>query len=632
MLLLVLLAFALRLHHLDYQSLRGDESFSIQFSAHPLSWLLPSVANVDPQPPLYYLLLHYWMETLGQSEFATRFLSVLFGVLWIPLIYLLGKSLGHSRAGVLSAFLVAINPFQVWHSQDVRNYTMWPALSMMGLIFFLWALREGKIRYWAGYAGMTLLSLYTHYYDPFLVLFQNLLFLMLLLIGQRKDQDLKKSRNRLLLTWVVIQVSLVLTYGPWLVYGSSIRDYQGTGYSPTLWALLYRCLNTFSLGETVPAELAAVSAPFLLLIFLIGFRYALKKDGHLALFLILYIVVPSLCVFIVAQVRPLFRERYLNAIAPAYYLTFSYALIALRDELSRWKVAPLAIGAAFFALTGTYSLYNHYYNPNYHKSPDWRALTDYLESEAEKGDVIVLNYPDPTFYYYYDGIAPSFILPRGLLTEEMKIETAGTLRLVSDAYERIWFYPLKDASWDNEGFVETWLVRHGKLIEDRDIFDFRWLIYQPVFASLEDVQHPLALRLGEAIWLRGYESDVEAEEELEIIPVQPGSALRLSLYWEAVGDVEASYTVFVHLTDAHDHIWTQQDSLPQHGDFPTDEWMAGDVITDQYSVLVPPDIPAGDYVLMIGMYDSINGQRLPVFDGQGVSQGDRATIAQVRIE
>ena len=629
--LLVLVAFALRLYRLDYQPLRGDESFTIQFSGHSLSWLLPNIASVEPNPPLYYFLLHYWMQVLGQSEFVTRFVSLLFGVLSVPLIYLLGKSLGHPAVGALSALLMAINPFQIWHAQDVRNYTLWPALSIAGLVFLLHALQEGKIRYWAGYAGMTLLTLYTHYYDLFMLLFQNLFVLILLVIGRRREPT--SSRRRPLLTWLVIQAILTVSYGSWLIYGSSrLLFYTTRGDSPALWAVLSRCLTAFSLGETVPAEFTTASAPFLLLIFLIGLGCALKKQRHLALFLILYILVPSVCIFIAAQVRPLFRERYLNVIAPAYYLTFSYALMVLRDELPRWRMAPLIAGVAFFGLSGAYSLHNYHYNSIYQKSPNWRGLGDYLESQTGPSDVIVLNYPDVAFSYYYHGGSPTFILPRGTLTEDVEMETAQALRLLSERYERIWFYPFEDVGFDSEGFVETWLNRHGRLIDERNIFDFRWLIYQPVLLSADNVQHPLTFRLGEAIWLRGYEFDTGRDEGSESLPVQPGSALRPTLYWEATGEVEMSYTVFIHLIDAQDHIWAQQDSLPQGGDFPTDEWMEGDIIVDRHSVLLPSDTPAGDYLLVGGMYDSRNGQRLPVFDDRGVSQGDRAIIAQVRVE
>ncbi|TKJ30710.1 MAG: hypothetical protein CEE40_04250 [Chloroflexi bacterium B3_Chlor] len=133
----------------------------------------------------------------------------------------------------------------------------------------------------------------------------------------------------------------------------------------------------------MPEELAAAVLPFLLLLVFIGLGYAFQKDRFLALFLILYIIVPSLCAFIAAQVRPLFHERYLIVVAPALYLTFSHALIALRDELPRWRVVPLLIGVAFFSLSRTYPLSNHDWNPAYRKSPDWRALADHLAGETE---------------------------------------------------------------------------------------------------------------------------------------------------------------------------------------------------------------------------------------------------------
>ena len=633
MLLLVLLAFALRLYRLDHQPLRGDESFTIQFSAHPLSWLVPSIANVEPNPPLYYFLLHYWMEILGQSEFITRFVSLVFGVLAVPVIYRLGNALGRPKVGMLAAFLAAINPFQIWHAQDVRNYTIWPLLSMGGLIFLLYALRTGRKRCWAGYAGMTVLSLYTHYYHLFMLLFENVLVLTVVLTGWQQEGTARLSRRRLLFTWLVIQTVLAVTYVPWLVYGSSrLLFYATHADSPPLWAVFSRSLTAFSLAETVPRELAAISLPFLLALLLIGLGYALRKDRFAALFLILYIVVPSVCVFIATQVRPLFRERYLNVVAPAYCLSLSYGLLAIRNELPRWKVAPVVAGVGLLTLSSAYSLSNHYWNPAYGKSPDWPALTDYLAEETGLGDVIVLNYPDPTFSHYYHGQAPSFILPRGPLSEEIKTETAEALRFLSERHERIWFYPLKDIHWDNEGFVETWLNRHGRLMGERNILGFRWLIYEPFTLSVEDIENPIALALGDAIMLRGSEFQGGQPNGSGMISVESGSSLRLNLYWEAVQNVDASYTVFIHLVDAEDHICAQRDRLPQDGDFPTEEWMAGDIIVDRYSILVPADTPLGEYLLVVGMYDPIDGGRLPVFDESGVPQGDRATIARVRIQ
>lgn len=631
-LLLTLLAFSVRLYGLDYSPLRGDESFGIQFASHSFRWLVSNMAWLEPLPPLYYSLLHFWMQALGQSEFTSRFFSLLFGVSSVPLIYLLGKSLGGHMVGVLAAFLAAINPFQIWHAQDVRNYTIWSALSLAALVFLLRALEHERLCHWVGYALTTLLSLYTQYYELFMLFFHNLFFLIALWSRRQKEGQGSSSDHRLLATWVVIQAMLGMLYAPWLARASVLRlHYQATGESLPLWAIFSRSLTTFTLGETVSAGLATLALPFLLLLVFLGLGYALKKDRNLGLFLILYIVIPSLCVFVVAQVRPLFRERYLIVVAPAYYVTFSYALVAPRDRLRRWGVVPLFAGVAFFALSSAYSLYNYHWSPLYQKSPDWRALTDYLEEETGRDEAILLNYPDPTFSYYYDGRSASFILPQGPLTKETRLETAQALRLLAEKYARIWFYPLKDVRWDDEGFVETWLNRHGSLLEERNIFGFRWLIYRPLLVSPDEAPWPLAFRLGEAVWLRGYECGAVEDEEPGIALLQPGDALRLSLYWEAVDEIETSYTVFLHLIDRQNHIWAQQDTLPLGGDFPTDEWLAGDVIIDQYSILVPADAPAGDYLLVAGMYDSANGQRLPVLDVQGRGQGDRVTIMSVRV-
>lgn len=632
LLLLVLLAFALRMYRLDYQPLRGDESFTIQFSAHPPGWLIPSIANVEPNPPLFYFLLHCWMQLLGQTEFATRYLSLLFGVLCVPLVYLLGKSLGQTSAGALAAFFMAINPFQVWHAQDVRNYTIWPALSMSALIFLVHALQKGGRRYWAGYAGIALLSLYTHYFDLFMLLFQNVLFVIVLLTGWRQSLAFKPSRRRLLCTWSMVQAVLAVSFGPWLVYGSSrILFYTTPTQPPALWEVFLRCLSAFTLGKTVPPQLLTVSLPLLFLLLVAALAHSFEKDRSLGLFLMLYLVVPSVCIFIAAQVRPLFRERYLNVIAPAYYLAFSYGLTTSREYVARLKLAPLVVGITFFVLSDAYSLSNHYWNPTYSKSPDWRALTEQLVVETGPEDVIVLNYPDPTFSYYYDGKAPSFILPRSLLSDDVKAETAEALKLLSERYQRIWFYPLTDAGWDNEGFVETWLSRHGRLLEQRELFGFRWLVYEPVSVRLEDIQNPLALQLGDAISLRGYDLHTGQAEVSGVISVERGSAVRFSLYWVAKEQIDISYTVFIHLVDEGGRIWAQRDSLPQDGDFPTDQWMAGDVIVDHYSIIVPAETPPGDYLLSIGMYDPISHQRLRVSGESAASQADQAVVSLVRV-
>jgi hypothetical protein len=219
-----------------------------------------------------------------------------------------------------------------------------------------------------------------------------------------------------------------------------------------------------------------------------------------------------------------------------------------------------------------------------------------------------------------------------LLSEREKVETARELRTFAENYQRIWFHPLTDVRWDNEGFVQRWLYHHCQLLESRDFRGFRWLIYRPALNSLEDDRHPLDLHLGDAIRLAGYDTEIPQLGREEPVHVPPGSALRFTLYWQAASDIQAEYAVFVHLVDDRGEIYAQIDSPPRGGDFPTGEWMSGDVILDPYSLVVPRDIPPGEYSLVVGMYDPATAARLPVVDSALRQLGDQVAIARISID
>ncbi len=141
--------------------------------------------------------------------------------------------------------------------------------------------------------------------------------------------------------------------------------------------------------------------------------------------------------------------------------------------------------------------------------------------------------------------------------------------------------------------------------------------------AIPPIQYPLQVRLGEGIRFSGY--DLGAKE------VKAGELLELTLYWQALGEMERSYTVFVHLLDERNQIWGQKDTIPGGGSMPTTGWVEGEVITDRYEVMVMPEAPAGRYLLECGVYLAETGERLPVFDMAGESLGDRLLL-RIEIE
>jgi hypothetical protein len=98
-----------------------------------------------------------------------------------------------------------------------------------------------------------------------------------------------------------------------------------------------------------------------------------------------------------------------------------------------------------------------------------------------------------------------------------------------------------------------------------------------------------------------------------------GQALSLTLHWKAIQEVADNYKVFVHLVGPDGQIYGQADALPLKGNAPTNEWIAGEVLKDQYSFAVKQGAPAGEYKLVIGFYKPEGNVRLPLTDGTGES-------------
>jgi hypothetical protein len=104
----------------------------------------------------------------------------------------------------------------------------------------------------------------------------------------------------------------------------------------------------------------------------------------------------------------------------------------------------------------------------------------------------------------------------------------------------------------------------------------------------------------------------------------PGGPLAVALYWEAIEPDGRAYTVFVHLLNESGELVAQSDGPPRAGAFPTSIWDAGERLVDERVLVLPPDLPAGRYRLLAGLYDPGTGTRLPAFDLDGNRHPDDA--------
>ncbi|MBI5650631.1 MAG: hypothetical protein HZC40_09345 [Chloroflexi bacterium] len=625
---LMFIAFALRVFQLDAVALRGDESFTVIFVQRTWDGLWRGIRFIEPNPPLYYLALRAWVALAGASEFATRYFSVWFGVLCVPLMYRLANviaSRGAARndtGALIAAALIAINPYQIWHSQDVRNYTLWPALSLLTLIFFWrwWRLEIGDWRFsniqyptsnfqslipnLAFYILATTAALYTHYYDTFILVAENLFVVAFVLLARRW---------RTLARWIGAQIVLVLVYAPWVLFGTNRISTYGEGSAEQSVALLdqfSRTLATFVVGDTVPAELKTLLWLPLALALGAILIWRARSDRARAAFLFLWIAAPTLALYAISIGRPLFLERYLNGIAPAYYLVFALGIVTLikPDYVSRFTFSIVLL---FFIAASTFSLANYFFNPAYAKSPDWRALMHLIAKQSQPGDIVIQNFTEMSALYYRPPELPVLTLPKDF---QPTPEDDAALQKLMREYRRIWFIPAQTDWWDPDHVIENRLTRSADRVFETRVSVFRPQLYLTP-REFEAKIIPLNARVGDAT-LVGYR--VEGTRDVRVV-----------LYWRAAQKIEKDFTVFVHIADANERVIAQHDGAPARGTYPTRAWQIGELIVDGRDLIVDT---SGTFSIFVGMYDPATLARVSVFDATGARlPNDRVMLTQITI-
>ena len=604
LILICLLGFSLRLHKLDAVPLRGDEAFSVQYWADtPLAISLGEIALGEPHTPLVYVVARAWSMLIGgvDSVFALRYLAALGNMFGVLGIWALGWRLtGERRIGVVAALLWALHPYEIWHSQEFRNYAWWAGLNVLALWLGVRLVDRAARADWLAYVligGCSVLAIYTEPFSTLAVSGFALLyrrgdrrFLMRLLGLQALFAALLVSG------FVLLQVrsGYAETY-PGLQPAFSLPDYV-TVFAPTL-----------TLGSSIPLDQAALGlACSLWLLVAAAIVYVRRRRAfHL---LALAAVLPWLGLGLASQFWDLFHPRYVLSVAPAFMLLLVIGSFSLAEWLQRWlrldsNFLALLLLSPWFALAGL-TLDAHYNNPAYRKAPAWDALGSYLNERVTERDLVIQLAGDAAFGYYYRGAAPDIALPVDGAQSSAGIQ-ASLRDLVGD-YDSIYVAAREQAGWANAGEVDAWLgARLQEVLRTQaDGLPLRqyqsWQV-QPSAAPLTDFA-------GIASLLR-YTFHPE--------PLPTGEWL-LWLEWQPRSHSAQPLKTFVHVHALSESglgpLITQADQYPQAGRQDSSAW---DLQTPFRDVVYLPAAgsAAGEYEIRIGWYEEATGERLLTAQG-----------------
>jgi mannosyltransferase len=145
-----------------------DEALSVNIAKLPLQQV-PGALVQDGSPPLYYLVLHYWMLLFGESDFAVRALSGLISTATLPLLWAAGERAGGRRTAWAALLLGASSPWAIYYATDTRMYSLMALEAIAWYLVVRRALEQPTRGRLAWVALVTAALMYTHYWDLYLV-------------------------------------------------------------------------------------------------------------------------------------------------------------------------------------------------------------------------------------------------------------------------------------------------------------------------------------------------------------------------------------------------------------------------------------------------------------------------------
>ncbi|MBU3999836.1 glycosyltransferase family 39 protein [Patescibacteria group bacterium] len=358
-LLLVIIIIAgafLRLYNLTAISLWHDEAFSALLIRYPFWEMMQRIA-LDVHPPFYYLILRLWDFVFGDSLFSLRLFSAFWGILAVYFVYLFIKTaFKNERLALVSAALIAINPFQIQYATEARMYTLGVFLIVLSSYFLVKSLESKSYRWWILYGISAALAIHTHYYLIFSVAAQAI-FIALVVVKNYKSIPLGNQVSKY--TWkpgfqvftgaVVAYITAFLIFLPWLkIFLRQLSQVEQNYWIPkmtassipnTLWKMLA--------GSNI--EVNNLTLAMVAIIFLLVFYAAVKRQQNNYKWLIVFsFIIPFALAIILSFKRSLYLDRYFVFAGLFYLIIFAVFIESIKNRILKSVLIALFIAGSLF--------------------------------------------------------------------------------------------------------------------------------------------------------------------------------------------------------------------------------------------------------------------------------------------
>lgn len=450
LLLIVLLALAIRVIGMQARPIWYDEAFAILFAGKGLNAMLYGTlaptgnGSADIHPLGYYTFLWGWMELFGNSVIMARSFSILSSLGALLLVYKIADELFNKQTALISASLFAILPFQIHFAQEVRMYSLLTMWLMLAVWSFLRA-RDGNWTWWLIFALASAAAQYTH----------NLavIFLIPLALTPLFQRDWKTLRHLFL-----AGLGAVLLYLPWLMQLPAQLSKVSNSYwvskpgAEKIFTLLLFYLPHVPLpGSMLAVGLLLASLTLTLAVFQTWLAWKQKNPARpQALWTAHLAFTPPLLLWFISQSVPVYIER---ALLPAHAMFCIWLAWTFTQTKTPKPVQFFAAG--MIVISAGLGISQHVTFSGFPYAP-YHELNQSLAKRTTAGDIIIHSNKLSYLPAYYDDSS----LPQGFIIDPpgseidtfapatrkvLNVREFATIQSASADKNRIWFIIFKQS-------------------------------------------------------------------------------------------------------------------------------------------------------------------------------------------
>lgn len=356
------------------QSLWRDEAFSILVAERPIPTF---IGKLNFEPPVYYVLLHFWMKLFGNSEIAARSLSLLgFTLATIVVIYWSEEVFKKHWLSLFLPIFFFLNPMLLYYAFEVRAYGWVMFFATLSLFAY-------STKRWKLLAIANILAFYTHSYAIFLPLIEGLHFLF----SEGRKRNFWNIRHLITHAFMKAQTITFLAIAPWMVIIiNEMRKLQSSWYFPVDLQLVRSVVGNMFVGYDGTPGGRWKETAVLSLILLLCFTFALlrSKEKRTTSFLFSMIFLPLIFVIGISFFKPLFVNRYLIYVTIAQVVLLGFFLKTIQKPLMQKLVAGVLL---------LFVLMVNLYAPDKKAKADIRTTIQVANGMRGKHDVLFVTSP-----------------------------------------------------------------------------------------------------------------------------------------------------------------------------------------------------------------------------------------------